>query len=171
MKATECLLNRRSIRKYKSAQITDEELNLVLEIGTWAPTAMNKQSPKIVAVQDKDDIALMSSLNAKIWGTETDPFYGAPTVVVVFADGENKNGVQDASLVLGNLMNGAYAAGLGSCWINRAKETFETPEGKELMKKWGVDDKYVGVGNCILGYAAEEPAPKPRKEDYCIIVK
>ena len=89
----------------------------------------------------------------------------------MFADGENKNGVQDASLVLGNLMNGAYAAGLGSCWINRAKETFETPEGKELMKKWGVDDKYVGVGNCILGYAAEEPAPKPRKEDYCIIVK
>ena len=171
MKATECLLNRRSIRKYKSAQITDEELNLVLEIGTWAPTAMNKQSPKIVAVQDKDDIALMSSLNAKIWGTETDPFYGAPTVVVVFADGENKNGVQDASLVLSNLMNGAYAAGLGSCWINRAKETFETPEGRELMKKWGVDDKYVGVGNCILGYAAEEPAPKPRKEDYCIIVK
>ena len=171
MKATECLLNRRSIRKYKSAQITDEELNLVLEIGTLAPTAMNKQSPKIVAVQDKDDIALMSSLNAKIWGTETDPFYGAPTVVVVFADGENKNGVQDTSLVLGNLMNGAYAAGLGSCWINRAKETFETPEGKELMKKWGVDDKYVGVGNCILGYAAEEPAPKPRKEDYCIIVK
>lgn len=171
MKATECLLNRRSIRKYKSAQITDEELNLVLEIGTWAPTAMNKQSPKIVAVQDKGDIALMSSLNAKIWGTETDPFYGAPTVVIVFADGENKNGVQDASLVLGNLMNGAYAAGLGSCWINRAKETFETPEGRELMKKWGVDDRYVGVGNCILGYAAEEPAPKPRKEDYCIIVK
>lgn len=171
MKATECLLNRRSIRKYKTAQISDEELNLVLEIGTWAPTAMNKQSPKIVAVQDKNDIALMSSLNAKIWGTETDPFYGAPTVVVVFADGENKNGVQDASLVLGNLMNGAYAAGLGSCWINRAKETFETPEGKALMKKWGVDDKYVGVGSCILGYAAEEPAPKPRKEDYCIIVK
>lgn len=171
MKATECLLNRRSIRKYKTAQISDEELNLVLEIGTWAPTAMNKQSPKIVAVQDKGDIALMSSLNAKIWGTETDPFYGAPTVVVVFADGENKNGVQDASLVLGNLMNGAYAAGLGSCWINRAKETFETPEGKALMKKWGVDDKYVGVGSCILGYAAEEPAPKPRKEDYCIIVK
>lgn len=171
MKATECLLNRRSIRKYKTAQISDEELNLVLEIGTWAPTAMNKQSPKIVAVQEKNDIALMSSLNAKIWGTETDPFYGAPTVVVVFADGENKNGVQDASLVLGNLMNGAYAAGLGSCWINRAKETFETPEGKALMKKWGVDDKYVGVGSCILGYAAEEPAPKPRKEDYCIIVK
>lgn len=171
MTAYESILERRSVRSYKSEQIKDSELEAVLKAGIFAPTAMNKQSPKIVAVQNADDIALMSRLNASVMGGSGDPFYGAPTVIVVFADGENKNGVQDASLVMGNLMNGAFALGLGSCWINRAKEVFELPEGKELMKKWGVDEKYVGVGNCIVGYAAETPAPKPRREGYCIIVK
>ena len=169
MEAMECLLKRRSIRKYKSEQIKDEELNAVLEAATYAPTAKNLQSPVIVAVQDKDDIAVMRKLNASVMGTESDPFYGAPTVVVVFADSDNINGVQDASLVLGNMMNAAYAEGLGSCWINRARETFELPEGKELMKKWGVDGRYAGVGNCILGYTdGDEPEAKPRKADYII---
>ena len=169
MDALTCLMERRSIRKYKKEQITDEELNTVLEAATYAPTAMGTQSPLIVAVQNSEDIELMSKLNAQVWGKETDPFYDAPTVVVVFGDGTVKNCVQDASLVLGNMMNAAYAAGLASCWINRAKEVFDLPEGKELMKKWGIDEKYVGVGNCILGYAdCEQPQPKDRKEGYII---
>ena len=81
---------------------------------------------------------------------------GRRAAVAVFADGKNRNGLQDASLVLGNLMNAAHAVGLGSCWINRAKETFETPEGKALMKKWGIEGDWVGVGYCILGYAEGE---------------
>ena len=166
------LLTRRSVRKYKPEQISDEELYAVLKAGMYAPTAMGRQSPLIVAVQDKDDIARLSSLNAQIWGTDTDPFYGAPTVVVVLAEAGNRNGVQDASLVMGNLMNAAHALGLGSCWINRAYETFELPEGRELLAKWGVEGDWIGVGNCILGYAdGPEPQPKPRKEGYVRVVK
>ena len=171
--AMENLLTRRSIRKYRKEQIKDSELLAVLEAGTYAPTARGTQSPLIVAVQDAEDIALMSRMNAQVWGRENfDPFFGAPTVVVVFAEAGNPNGVQDASLVMGNLLNAAHALGLGSCWINRAREVFERPEGKALLKKWGVEGDWVGVGNCILGYAeGEAPKPAPRREGYYRIIK
>lgn len=170
-KALQNLLTRRSIRSYEDRQVDAKELELILEAGTYAPTARGTQSPLIVVVQDRETIALMSRLNAKVLGVASDPFFGAPTVLVVFADGDNANGVQDASLVMGNLMNAAHALGLGSCWINRARETFEMPEGKALMEKWGVPARYKGLGNCVLGYAkGEAPAPKPRKEGYVLRV-
>lgn len=172
MNAMDCLINRRSIRKYKEQQISDEELNAVLQAGVCAPTGKNMQSPIIVVVQNKEDIAYMSRLNAEIGGFKIDPFYGAPTVLVVLADANNPNSVPDGSLVMGNLMNAAYANGLGSCWINRARELFSMPEGKALLEKWGIEGEYIGIGNCILGYADEEhPAMKPRKENYIYYVR
>ncbi len=165
------LKTRRSCRAYKSEQISGDELNLVLEAGEYAPTGMGMQSPIMVVVQDKLTIKLLSDINAEIMGVNKDPFYGAPTVVVVLADSNRPTWVEDGSLVMGNLMNAAHAIGLGSCWINRARETFDRPEGKELLKKWGVPESYRGVGNCILGYpAAEDPKPKPRKENYIVRV-
>ena len=75
--------------------------------------------------------------------------------------------VEDGSLVLGNMMNAAFSLGVGSCWIHRAKEEFESPEGKALLKEWNIPENYEGVGHCILGYAdMEYPEPKPRKKDY-----
>ena len=167
------LLTRRSVRKYKKEQISDSELQAVLGAGTYAPTARGAQSPLIVAVQNAQDIALMSRLNAAVWGkADFDPFFGAPTVVVVFAEAGNPNGVQDASLVMGNMLNAAHAMGLGSCWINHAREVFEMPEGRALLEKWGVEGDWVGVGNCILGYAdGPEPQPIARKEGYYRIIK
>ncbi len=164
------LINRRSIRKYKDAQISREELDIVLQAGICAPTGKNLQSPIMIAVQDKETIKQLSRINAQIMGVSSDPFYGAPTVVVVLARAESPHAVQDGSLVLGNLMNAAHAIGLGSCWINRAKETFETEEGKELLKKWGIEGEYAGIGNCILGYPDEAPSMKPRKENYIYYV-
>ena len=162
------LKERRSVRRYKAEQITEAELNAVLEAGTWAPSAKGLQTSVLVVVQDPETIAYMSRLNAEIQGNPgTDPFYGAPTVVVVLGDGEKLNWLQDGSLVMGNLMNAAAALGLGSCWINRAMELFDRPEGKELLKKWGLPETYRGVGNCILGYVdGELPAPKPRKDGW-----
>lgn len=172
MNAMDCLINRRSIRKYKEQQNSNEELNAVLQAGVCAPTGKNMQSPIIVVVQNKEDIAYMSRLNAEIGGFKIDPFYGAPTVLVVLADANNPNSVPDGSLVMGNLMNAAYANGLGSCWINRARELFSMPEGKALLEKWGIEGEYIGIGNCILGYADEEhPAMKPRKENYIYYVR
>ena len=171
--AMEVLCGRRSIRKYKPDQITNEELELVLKAGTCAPTALNQQSPIIIAVQNSEEIAKLSKLNAIINGKEnTDPFYGAPTVLIVLADANNKNAMKDGSLVMGNLMNAAYAIGLGSCWINRATELFAMEEGREFLRKWGIEGEYIGIGNCILGYPDQEhPQMKARKENYVYYVR
>ena len=168
--AMEVLRNRRSIRRYKSEQISREELDAVIEAGVCAASGKNGQSAIIIAVQDKDTRDELSRLNAAVLGVKSDPFYGAPTVLIVLADASSRFAVQDGSLVLGNLMNAAKAVGLGSCWINRAKEVFDSDEGKALLKKWGVEGEYVGVGNCILGYPDEDPAMKPRKENYVYYV-
>ena len=166
------LKERRSVRRYKAEQITEAELNAVLEAGTWAPSAKGLQTSVLVVVQDPETIAYMSRFNAQIQGKPgTDPFYGAPTVVVVLADGEQANWLQDGSLVMGNLMTAAWSMGIGSCWINRAMELFDRPEGKELLKKWGLPETLRGVGNCILGYIdGDVPAPKPRKEGFIVKV-
>lgn len=164
---------RRSCRAYQPEQIKPEELQAVVEAGTWAPAAMNRQSPMIVAVQDKATRDRLSALNAQIMGRDGDPFYGAPTVLVVLADQQIPTYVEDGSLVLGNLLLAASSIGLGSCWINRAKETFDREEGKALLRQWGLDpERYRGVGNCILGYPAPggiKPAA-PRKPDYVVNV-
>ena len=164
------LKERRSIRRYKAEQIRDEELNAILEAGTWAACGKGIQHCLMVVVQDPETIAYMSRLNAEIQGNpDVDPFYGAPTVVVVLGDGEKANWLQDGSLVMGNLMTAAAALGVGSCWINRAMELFDRPEGKALLKKWGLPETYRGIGNCILGYAdGEAPAPKPRRDGWII---
>ena len=159
----EDLLTRRSVRKYSDRPVEDEKLDKVLTAGLYAPTGMNNQAPILVAVRDKETRDKLSRMNAAVMGASGDPFYGAPCVIVVLSDPERMTWVEDGSLVLGNLMNAAHSLGLGSCWIHRAKECFDTPEGKALLKKWGVPENYRGVGNCILGYAEEEPEAKPRK--------
>ena len=159
----EDLLTRRSVRKYTDRQVEDEKLDKVLTAGLYAPTGMDNQLPVLVAVRDKATRNKLSRMNAAVMGASGDPFYGAPCVIVVLSDPERMTWVEDGSLVLGNLMNAAHSLGLGSCWIHRAKECFDTPEGKALLRTWGVPENYRGVGNCILGYAAEEPEAKPRK--------
>ena len=144
-------------------------LKEILEAGTYAPTGKGLMSPKMVVVQDPEMIRAISRMNAAIMGTENDPFYGAPTLVIVFADASVPTYVEDGSLVMGNLMNAAHALGVDSCWIHRAKQVFETEEGKKLMRRWGLGETYVGIGNCILGYRSEPPKPaKERKPDYIV---
>jgi len=166
----ETLLTRRSVRKYADRQVTDAELDKVLEAGLYAPTAKNNQKPIMVAVRDKETRDLLSRTNAAIMGVETDPFYGAPCVIVVLADPAVPTWIDDGSLVMGNLLNAAHSLGLGSCWVNRAREFYDTEEGKALLKKWGVPETYRGIGNVILGYPEETPEPKARLEGRIIKV-
>ena len=162
------LLERRSIRSYKPDMIDDGILDEILLAGTYAATGMNRQSPIIIAVKDKEARESLRQMNAEIIGSpDSDPFYGAPIILVVLADPKVPTYVEDGSLVLGNMMNAAHALGVGSCWIHRAKQEFESEEGKALLKKWGVDGEYVGIGHLSLGYVnGDIPPVRERKANY-----
>ncbi len=159
------LKSRVSTKSYTDQPVPETLLDAVLEAGLYAPTGMNNQRVVSVAVRDQKTRDLLEQLNASVMGSDARTFYNAPCVIVVLADPERNTWVEDGSLVLGNLMNAAQSLGLGSCWIHRAREVFDMPEGKALLKSWGIPEHYRGVGNCILGYAAAEPAVKPRREN------
>lgn len=168
----ETIKSRRSIRKYKSDMVPQDKLEKIIEAGTYAATGMGKQSPIIVAVTNKELRDRLSAMNAKVMGTNTDPFYGAPVVLIVLADKSRPTYLYDGSLVMGNLMLEAEAQGVGSCWIHRAKEEFESEEGKEILKSLGIEGDYEGIGHCVLGYAdGPEPKAAPRKDSYVYYVK
>jgi nitroreductase len=165
------LLERRSIRKFKPAQIKEEELNAVLEAGMYAPSGANQQSALFVVIQDKETLKKLSAMNAAVLKKDIDPYYKAPTVVLVFADKSKVTPVEDASVALGNMFNAAASLGIGSCWVHRTKQMFETEEGKDLLRKWGVTGDYIGVGSCILGYPdGKHPNAAPRKDNFVIRV-
>lgn len=161
----EKMKTRRSIRKFKSEMIPKEIIEKIVEAGTYAASGMNRQSGLILAVTNKELRDKLSKMNAAVMGANTDPFYGAPVVLVVLADKSAPTYLYDGSLVMGNLMLAAHELGIGSCWIHRAKEEFESEEGKELLKSLGIEGEYEGIGHCILGYVdGEYPDAKPRKD-------
>lgn len=164
------IISRRSCKNYTSQPVPQEALEQILQAGIHAPTGMGAQSPKIVVLNRAEDVAQLEKLNAKIIGNPAaHPFYGAGTVLVVLAKKDFFTGVYDGSLVMGNLLLAAHALGLGACWIHRAKEEFESEEGKALLRKWGIEGEYEGIGHCVIGYPASAPAPaKPRKADYIV---
>lgn len=167
------LKTRRSCREYLDKQIDPKDLDAILEAGTCAPNGMGKQAAVMVAIQNKETIAKLSKWNAAVMGVQVDPFYGAPTIVVVLADKRVHSHVEDGALVMGNLLNAAHALGVDSCYVYRARQMFETEEGKALLKEWGLGEDYAGVGICLLGHGAEggiAPA-KPKKPNYIIKVQ
>ena len=163
------LKERRSCRNFKPDMITDEELNSILEAGTYAPTGMGKQSPIIIVVKNKEYRDKLAKENASIMGMKEDfdPFYGAPVILIVLADKNIFTYKEDGSLVIGNMLNAAESLGLGSIWIHRAKEEFEREFGKNLLKELGIEGDYEGIGHCAIGYrGTEKSTPAPRKENY-----
>ena len=160
------ILSRKSVKSYKSDQVPQELLEKIIEAGLYAPSGRNKQAPIILAVTNKQVRDKLSKINAdKDPYFRKDPFYNAPCVLVVLADKSVPTYLYDGSLVMENLQLAAHALGLGACWIHRAKETFEMPEGKAILQKLGLEGEYEGIGNCILGYADIDPEKKPRKEN------
>ena len=169
--ALQNLMTRRSIRSYQPKQVEKELLEQVLQAGIYAPTGGGRQTPVIVAVQDEKTVQQLSRMNAAIMGAKSDPFYGAPTVLVVLAERSRGTYLLDGASVITTLLNAAHAVGLGSCWVHRAKEEFESEEGKALLQQWGIEGDFEGVGHVILGYpAGDAPEPAPRKANYIVRV-
>lgn len=167
------LEKRRSCRNFKPDMVKQEELKAIIKAGTYAATGMGKQSPIIIAVTNKELRDAMAEENRKIggWKEGFDPFYGAPVVLVVLADKDIPTYIYDGALVMGNLMNAAESLGVGSIWIHRAKEEFDSEFGKDILKKLGIEGNFEGIGHCALGYAAEpSKAAAPRKENYAYYV-
>jgi nitroreductase len=164
----EVLTTRRSVRSYQKKQVEEAALQEILEAGKYAATGRGRQSPIMLVVQNDEMREQLRRMNAEIMGTpDADPFYGAPTIIIVLADRSVPTCVEDGSLVLGNLMNAAHAVGVDSCWIHRARQEFESEEGKALLRRLGIEGDYIGVGHLILGYRdGELPSPKPRKQNY-----
>ena len=163
----EAMKSRRSIRKFKPDMVEQEKIDQIVEAGLYAASGMGKQATKIIIVKNKAFRDKLSAINGKIMGQPegVDPFYGAPVVLIVLADKDWFTGIYDGSLVMGNMMLAAHTLGVGSCWIHRAKEEFEIPEYKELLKSLGIEGNWEGIGHCILGYAdGEEPVAAPRKD-------
>lgn len=164
----EAIKTRRSIRRFKPDMVEQKKIDEIVEAGLYAASGMNKQATKIIVVKNKAFRDKLSAVNAKIMGQPEgfDPFYGAPVVLIVLADKTWFTGIYDGSLVMGNLMLSAHALGVGSCWIHRAKEEFEMPEYKELLKSLGIEGNWEGIGHCILGYVdGAEPQAHPIKDN------
>ena len=165
------MIERRSIRKYKPESVPQKLIEEIAKAGTYAASGMGRQPCIILAVTNRELRDRLSAINAAIMGTDKDPFYGAPAVLVVLAEKSVPTRVYDGSLVMGNLMNAAHALGLGSCWIHRAKETFESAEGREILESLSIKGEYEGIGNCIIGYPDEERPAKPRKDNFIYYIK
>lgn len=167
-KIIENIKTRRSIKKYKNDSVSQELIDMIVEAGTYAPSGLNKQSAIILEVTDKNMRDKLSKINAKVAGMPEgfDPFYSAPVILVVLANKDIPTYIYDGSVVMENMLLAAHSLGLGSCWIHRAKETFETEEGKQILEDLGIVGNYEGIGNCIIGYSDMEIITKPRKEKY-----
>lgn len=162
----QAIQTRRSVKAYLPNAVPQEKLDAILQAGLYAASGMNRQSAIVLCVTDPEVRNQLSRMNAAVMGAEgRDPFYGAPCVLVVLADRSVPTGVYDGSLMLGNMMLAAHAEGLGSCWIHRAKEEFDSEEGKEILRKAGITGDYVGVGHLVVGYPkVGEPEAKPRRD-------
>ena len=173
MEALEAMITRRSVRGFVADRLPEQTvIDKIVEAGTYAPNGRGAQSPVIIEISNKAVRDRLSTLNAEILGVKTDPFYGAPVALAVLADKSRPTYIYDGSLVMGNLMNAAHALGVGSCWIHRAKETFESPEGKQILADLGIVGDYEGIGFCVLGYPVKEPSKAaPRKTNYVVKVK
>ena len=166
------IVARRSVKRYTDQPVELSLIQEVVKTGTYAPTGMNRQSPVIIAVTRRELRDRLSRMNAAVMGTDTDPFYGAPVVLAVLASKDAPTRLYDGSLVMANMMIAAQSLGLGSCWIHRAREIFDSEEGREILRQLGVEGEYEGIGFCIVGHSAPN-AVKPRSErkpDYVVWV-
>ncbi len=158
------LITRKSTKSFDGRHVDRTVLEKIIAAGLNAPTGMNRQTPVFAVVTDDETAELLSKMNAAVIGSHGDPFYGARDVIVVLSKKDGNCYLYDGSLAMGNLLNAAWSLGIGACWIHRAKEVFESEEGKALLQKWGITDEVEGIGFCVLGYEKNAKAKTEIKD-------
>lgn len=167
------MLDRRSCRQFKADMVPVDLIDQIIEAGLYAANSRGRQSTRIIAVTNRQLRDELAADNCQIggWARDFDPFYGAPVILIVLAEKDWNNRVYDGSLVMGNLMLAAHALGLGSIWIHRAKEEFEMEKYKKILKDYGLEGEFEGIGHCALGYMEGKlPKAAPRKDHHVIYV-
>ena len=160
------LKDRRSVRNFTDKPVDRELIEKIIDAGIWAPSGKGAQAPIVLAVTNRELRDRLSAMNAAVLGKEGfDPFYGGPVVLVVLADRSVPTYVYDGALTMGNMMNAAASLGVDSIWIHRAKEEFDSAEGKAILAEYGIEGDYEGIGHCVLGYAEKAPGAGAARKD------
>lgn len=188
----ELMKYRRSVRKYQNRQISRENLEEIIEAGTYAPNAGGGQRSMIVGIRNAELAEKIGKLNiarfdrSRLAGSYVskdqpsiidDPslksgFYGAPAVCVIFGPQNFLYSIPDAFCCAENMVLAATALGVSSCIVARGEETFDNEIGAALLKEWDIPENYVARCFVLLGYCkGEYPAAKPRKANRSRIVE
>ena len=166
------ILTRRSIRKFKKEQIKDEELNLILEAGIYAPSGMNKQSWQFSVVQNKEKIELLAKVVRESLGRDAGyNFYAPPTLIMLSNEKDNTNGLADCSCALQNIFLMANSLGIGSCWINQLKTICDEKEVREVLTSFGIPQNHIVWGMASIGYSDNASKVQEKKEGVIKFVK
>ena len=168
----EVIKSRRSTRAFKSELPPKDQIMQIVEAAEWAPSGMGKYLWHFTVIYNAEKSLKLARAVAEAdnRGPEYN-FYGAPVNIIISYNRDEHHALVDGAAAMENLLLMATELGLGSCWINRAMETFELPEGKALLAEWGLDENWKGVGNCILGYTDQAVlGDKARKEDRVLYV-
>ena len=167
MDALECILSRRSVRNYLDKEVSDKDIETILEAAKFAPSAMNNQGWHYSLVTNKDWLAKMSKIIGETFSNPNyNVTYHAPLLIIVSHKDGNLIYDHDGSCALENIFLSARALGLGSCWINQLGEPilYKNPKFMELLKEAGVPEGYRVIGSAAIGYTNEFPLAKERKE-------
>ena len=168
----DAILARRSTRAFTAEPVAREQLEAIVACGQWAPSGMNRQELTFAVLSDGEQVARLAAALEPLLDRGSYDMYGAQAAVLVAVPAGYPYDRQDDSCALENMFLAATSLGLGSCWINRAKEEFDTPWGKDLLKSLGVEGEYEGIGHCALGYIdGDVPQAAPRRENRVFYIK
>jgi len=182
----EAIKARRAIRRYTQEQIPEGILQEIITAGLYAPSAGGRQSATLVVCQNREINDALGRINRQAFAARAssarfkvsseqpsiadDPgipsaFYGAPTVITLFAPRGMENGLADCCVMAENIMLAAHSVGIGSCLVARGASTFATEEEQRLLRAWAIDPGYEPALHVVLGYRdGEAPHAKPRRE-------
>lgn len=166
------ILTRRSVRGFKEEQIKDEELDLILQAGIYAPSGMNKQSWQFTVVQNKEKIDLLAKVVREALGRDAGyNFYAPPTLIMLSNEKDNSNGLADCACALENIFLMANSLGIGSCWINQLKTICDVKEIREVLTSFGIPENHIVWGMASIGYPTNVPKINEKKDGVIKFVK